>query len=86
MQVYDPLALNVPERGRLMVTQGELQVELQVERRQVHQPLGDYLQGRLKEVATLLRRSQVPLMMISTGEPTHEQLRSELGRAGGGRR
>ena len=86
MQVYDPLALNVPERGRIMVTQGELQVELQVERRQVHQPLGDYLQGRLKDVASLLRRSQVPLMMISTGEPTHEQLRSELGRASGGRR
>lgn len=86
MQVYDPLALNVPERGRIMVTQGELQVELQVERRQVRQPLGEFTQGRLRDVATLLRRSQVPLMMISTGEPTHEQLRSELGRASGGRR
>ncbi|MCY1288348.1 hypothetical protein D9M68_255180 [compost metagenome] len=80
MQVYDPLALNLPPRGRLMITQGELQVELEVERRQVHQPLGDFLSGRLKDVATLLRRSQVPLMMISTGEEPLEQLRRELGR------
>lgn len=80
VQVYDPLALNLPPRGRLMVTQGELQVELEVERRQVHQPLGDFLSGRLRDVATLLRRSQVPLMMISTGDEPLEQLRRELGR------
>lgn len=80
MQVYDPLALNLPAQGRVMVTQGELQVELEVGRRQVHQPLGDFLSGRLREVAGLLRRSQVPLMMVSTGEAAHEQLRRELGR------
>ncbi|MBM7061827.1 DUF58 domain-containing protein [Pseudomonas sp. UL073] len=83
MQVYDPLALNLPARGRVMVTQGELQVELEVERRQVHQPLGDFLTGRLKEVAALLRRSQVPVMMINTGEDPLEQLRRELGRLTG---
>lgn len=86
MQVYDPLALELPQNGRLLVTQGELQVELAVERRQVHQPLGDFLGGRLKDVATLLRRSQVPLMMFSTAEEALAQLRSELGKAGAPRR
>ncbi|RJG11070.1 DUF58 domain-containing protein [Pseudomonas cavernicola] len=83
MQVYDPLALKLPEKGRLMVTQGELQVELAVDRRQVRQPLGDFLTGRLKDVATLLRRSQVPLMMFSCGEEPLEQLRREMGRLNG---
>ncbi|AMN80923.1 MULTISPECIES: DUF58 domain-containing protein [Pseudomonas] len=80
LQVYDPLALNVPSRGQLRVTQGQLQVELAVDQRQVRQPLGDFLGGRLKDVANLLRRSQVPLLMISTALPAADQLRSELGK------
>jgi uncharacterized protein (DUF58 family) len=86
LQVYDPLALKLPDNGRLLVTQGELQVELAIEKRNVHQPLGDFLSGRLKDVATLLRRSQVPLMMISTAEEAHAQLRAELGKSAGARR
>ncbi|BBP71058.1 hypothetical protein PHLH6_30620 [Pseudomonas sp. Seg1] len=86
LQVYDPLALKLPSNGRLLVTQGQLQVELAVEKRSVHQPLGDYLGGRLKDVATLLRRSQVPLMMFSTAEEAHAQLRAELGKTAGSRR
>lgn len=80
LQVYDPLALNVPSRGQLRVTQGQLQVELAVNQRQVRQPLGAFLGGRLKDVANLLRRSQVPLLMISTALPAADQLRSELGK------
>ncbi|MDH4566996.1 DUF58 domain-containing protein [Pseudomonas sp. BN414] len=83
MQVYDPIALNVPEKGRVTVTQGELQVKLEVERRQVQRPLGEFLAGRLQEVAELLRRSQVPVMMINTGEDTLDQVRRELGRLSG---
>ena len=80
LQVYDPLALNVPDRGQLLITQGQLQVELAVSQRKVRQPLGDFLGGRLKDVASLLRRSQVPLLMISTALPAAEQLRTELGK------
>lgn len=86
LQVYDPLAMKLPTNGRLLVTQGELQVELAVEKRNVHQPLGDFLSGRLKDVADLLRRSQVPLMMFSTAEEAHAQLRAELGKSAGARR
>jgi uncharacterized protein (DUF58 family) len=78
--VYDPLALNVPSSGQLLITQGQLQVELAVSQRKVRQPLGDFLGGRLKDVASLLRRSQVPLLMISTALPAAMQLRNELGK------
>ncbi|WP_445673016.1 DUF58 domain-containing protein [Pseudomonas inefficax] len=80
IQVYDPIALNVPDKGRLTITQGALQVELEVGRRQVNKPLGEFLSGRLRDVAELLRRSQVPLLMISSGEDAADQLRRELGR------
>ena len=83
MQVYDPLALNLPNNGRLLVTQGELQVELAVQHQHIRQPLGDFFSGRFKDIASLLRRSQVPLMMFSTALDAQSQLRSELGKLAG---
>ncbi len=80
MQVYDPTALALPESGRIRVTQGELQVELAIDKKHIRQPLGEFLTGRLRDVAKLLRRSQVPLLMISTAEDALSQLRRELGR------
>ena len=83
--VIAPPALDLPDTGRLLVTQGQLQVELAVEHANVRQPLGDFLSGRFKDIASLLRRSQVPLMMFSTAQDTHSQLRIELGKLGGTR-
>ncbi|MFD4836639.1 DUF58 domain-containing protein [Achromobacter sp. NPDC058515] len=78
--VYDPLALRLPLHGRLVVTQGELQVELAADRQQVRQPLADFFAGRLHDVAQMLRRSRVPLLSIDTADDTVAQLRRELGR------
>jgi len=81
LQVYDPLALDLPAHGRLVIGQGQLQVALALgDRQRVHRPLSEFLGGRLKDVAQLLRRSQVPLLMFSTALPASEQLRLELGR------
>ncbi|MGC1333536.1 DUF58 domain-containing protein, partial [Pseudomonas sp.] len=77
---YDPLALNLPRNGKVLVTQGDLQVELAINQRRVHQPLGDFLSGRLDDVSTLLRRSQVPLLSFSTAMDAAAQLRAELGK------
>jgi len=86
MQVYDPLALQLPQQGRLTVTQGQVQVELEIGQRQVNRPLAAFLSGRLQDVAQMLRRSQVPVMMISTGEDPLLQVRRELGRLTDGAR
>ncbi|WP_442107517.1 DUF58 domain-containing protein [Pseudomonas sp. NUPR-001] len=83
MQVYDPLALALPQQGRVTVTQGQVQVELEIGRRHVHRPMAEFLSGRLQQVAELLQRSQVPVMMISTGEDALMQVRRELGRLSG---
>ncbi|HYQ49065.1 MAG TPA: DUF58 domain-containing protein [Pseudomonas sp.] len=80
IQVYDPIALQLPDKGRLNVTQGSQQVEIEVGQRRIKRPLGEFLTGRLRDVAELLRRSQVPLMLVSTGDDSLEQLRRELGR------
>ncbi|MBO1113851.1 DUF58 domain-containing protein [Bordetella petrii] len=78
--VYDPMAQNLPSRGRLVATQGELQLEIAVGRQRERQPLADFFSGRLREVADLLRHSRVPLLSVNTADDTLPQLRSELGR------
>lgn len=78
--VYDPLAVHIPLQGRLVVTQGELQVEVAADRQQVRQPLSDFFTGRLRDVAELLRRSHVPLLSVDTANDTVTQLRRELGK------
>lgn len=78
--VYDPLAVRTPLQGRLVVTQGELQVEVAADRQQVRQPLSDFFTGRLRDVAELLRRSHVPLLSVDTANDTVTQLRRELGK------
>ncbi|MDM9558291.1 DUF58 domain-containing protein [Bordetella petrii] len=86
MLVYDPMAQELPRTGRLVVTQGELQLEIAVGRQRERQPLADFFSGRLRQVADLLRRSRVPLLSIDTAGDPLEQLRCELGRQSPGAR
>lgn len=84
--IFDPMAQNIPARGHLLVTQGELHLEIAVGSQRERQPLANFFSGRLREVAELLRRSRVPLLTIDTAQDEATQLRSELGRrATGGR-
>ncbi|MBV7482416.1 DUF58 domain-containing protein [Bordetella sp. BOR01] len=83
--VFDPMAQDLPTRGRLVVTQGELQMEIAVGRQRERQPLADFFGGRLRQVAELLRRSQVPLLSIDTADDELAQLRRELGHQTGAR-
>lgn len=86
--VFDPLFQVVPlHSGRMVVTEGELQVELNFGNKTIREPVENFFAGRLHEVAELLKRSGVPMMPVDTQAEVLEQLRSFLGkRAPGGRR
>lgn len=80
MLVFDPMAQQLPRSGRLVVTQGELQLEVAVGRQREREPLAHFFSDRLRQVAELLRRSRVPLLSIDTAEEELPQLRRELGK------
>ena len=77
--VFDPLWQRMPEHRALVVSEGRLQVELRVEQEKVRAPLSSMFKGRTAEVADLLRSSGVPLMALSTDEPTVDQVRRLFG-------
>jgi len=80
MHVYDSLALQLPKRGRVRITQGEYQVMLEMDRRAVHHPLSGFLEGRLREITDLLQQCQVPVMQFNTQDRVAAQLSRQLGR------
>ena len=77
--VFDPLWQRMPEHRALVVSEGQLQVELRIEQERVRLPLTSLFEGRAADVAELLRTSGTPLMAISTAEPTIDQVRRMFG-------
>lgn len=78
--IFDPLWQRVPEHRALVVSEGQLQVELRIEQERVRLPLTSLFEGRAAEVAELLRTSGVPLMAISTEDPVVDQVRRMFGK------
>jgi len=81
--VFDPAfdLLRQRDAGHraLVVSEGRLQVELRIEQERVRAPLSSLFSVRTAQVAELLRSSGVPLMALSTAEPTVGQVRRLFG-------
>lgn len=79
VSVSDPMAGEVPAGMRLVVSDGQLQAEIDTDAPGARQGLSSLLQGRLGDVANWQRRYGVPVLPLSTGEETLPQMRRLMG-------
>jgi len=84
--VYDPSSTEIPSRGRLVVSDGELQVELNVGKALTRRRLAEMADRRLASVMAWQEELGIPVMPVSTAEDSLDQVRTLLGRAAGTRR
>jgi len=77
--VHDPLQSDLPASARMTVTDGELQIPLEVGRDSVRKSLSQMTQDRLKGVFAWTREIGVPVLPLSAAEETAPQLRRLLG-------
>ncbi|WP_267224379.1 DUF58 domain-containing protein [Dyella silvae] len=77
--VFDPSARAMPDRGKIVVTEGELQVELDFGRRTIREPLSTMFDQRLQQTVELVQRCGVPVLAIDTEQPTLLQMARMLG-------
>lgn len=77
--VFDPSARAVPDRGKIVVTEGELQVELDFGRKTIREPLSAMFDQRLQRTVELVQRCGVPTLAIDTEQPTLLQVARMLG-------
>ena len=79
--VYDPLANDVPESARLIVSDGELQVEIDASRGVVREKLAAFTDERLGAILAWQKELGVAVLPITTDEDALDQVRKLLGGA-----
>jgi uncharacterized protein (DUF58 family) len=79
MFIYDPFLFELPSAGAMVVSDGDLQVELPFGAGRVRKRLSQAADARLKELLDWRSEIGVPVLPISSAEGTAEQLRKLLG-------
>lgn len=77
--VTDPLAENVPAGLNLVISDGELQAQIDSNKGDVRKKLEDYSRGRIDNILGWQRRLGVPVLPFTTAEDSARQLRRLLG-------
>ena len=77
--IYDPLEGALPDAGRLVMAEGELQLEVNTSDRGLRQRYRTEFEQRLARMRELSRRREIPVLPLSSAEPVETQLRSLLG-------
>jgi uncharacterized protein (DUF58 family) len=80
--VYDPLEAEMPEVGRVVLSEGELQLETNTSDKNLQRRFKDQFQDRLQQAMKFSRTRSAPLLPLHTGEGVAEQIRNLLGYAG----
>ena len=80
--VYDPLEANLPEAGPTVVSEGELQLEVNMSDGRLQRKFQEQFQQRLQRARRFSRQRAIPLLPIQTGSPgVAEQIRSLMGQS-----
>jgi uncharacterized protein (DUF58 family) len=77
---YDPLAVQLPPSEQLVVSNGELQVEVMLGEEKVRHSILDASDRRLRRILSWQHELGVPVLPVSTAEDVAQQLRHLLGR------
>ncbi len=86
ISVYDPISTELPSGGRLVVSDGELQIELELGKASSRRRLAGLADRRLAAVLSWQDRLGVPVIPISTEGDSLDQIFRLLGQAARARR
>ncbi len=78
-QVYDPLEVTLPWAGKLVVSDGDLQLEVDSHKKQVHSRFTEAFNGHIERIKEELTKHEVPVIPMNTVEPVVQQVRKQLG-------
>jgi uncharacterized protein (DUF58 family) len=78
--VYDPTEAELPPAtGRLVVSDGVSQMEVDPSKRGLGSAFARDFEARLAWISEISRKQEIPLIPLSTAEPVAEQVREHLG-------
>ena len=77
--VHDPLEVELPDVSRLVLAEGQLQLEVNAADHRFRSGFRTDFQERLEWFQTVSRQREIPLLPISTAEDVGAQIRRQLG-------
>ena len=77
--VYDPLETTLPDAGKLTVSDGQLQLEIDSADASLRRQFADVFNERLESVTHLLKQRRIPVLPLSTVGGVTTQVQSLLG-------
>lgn len=80
--IYDEAQLHLPAAGKIVISDGDLQFELDTDQDKSRRGLADYFESRTRQIKESLRKIGVPTLLISNAKDSAAQLRSQLGLTG----
>ena len=78
--VTDPMSDELPENSKIVVSDGNLQVEVDTTSGETLKRLEEFTSGRLTEILAWQRKFGLPVLPLSAGEDTIAQIRRLTGR------
>lgn len=79
--IYDPLEAQLPDAGRVVMSEGDLQLEIDTSDRKFRDQYERDFAGRLELLQKISRTRSIPFLPIQTAEGAAEQVRASLGYA-----
>jgi len=77
--IYDPLEADLPVAGKLIVSQGDLQLEIDTGDAQLQKRFSEQFESGLKTARDLMLKRGIPVLPIHTAEGVREQFMELLG-------
>ena len=79
--IYDPLESELPDAGKVVVSESDLQLEVDTSKSKVREQFNNQFLKRMEKMQDLSRLRSIPLLPIRTDAGVAEQVRSLLGHA-----
>ena len=83
--VYDPLEAGLPDAGRLVISDGAMQLQFDSSESDLREAFQEDFATRLQQARDLLLKRQIPVLTISTDRLAIDQVREQLGQTDQGR-
>jgi uncharacterized protein (DUF58 family) len=77
--IHDPLEARLPNLGKIIVSQGDLQLEVDTADSRLRQRFSDQFEDRLQNAKNLMLKRGIPVLPIHTAGSIREQLMALLG-------
>jgi len=84
--VHDPMAESLPRGGRLVMSDGALQIDIDLGRSSTHKALTAFSSGRLQRIRDWQHELGIAVLPLSAGEDTVGQMRRLMGHSQASRR